>query len=104
MIGTSEIEAAKEYAISRTLPRFEDDRLANFVLREIEGAYEQGAQLYKSQVVELLEQNRKLRRCGNCGHFCGKSYRNEYHTECDLDHNDVNGEEEACEKWNMLED
>lgn len=35
----TEEEKAKEYAISRTYPRFENDFIANFVLREVEGAY-----------------------------------------------------------------
>lgn len=36
-------ERAKEYAVSRTYPRFEDDFTANFVLREVEGAFWNGA-------------------------------------------------------------
>ena len=34
---------SKQYAITRTYPRFENDFIANFVLREVEGAYFNGA-------------------------------------------------------------
>lgn len=34
---------AKEYSICQTYPKFENEHIANFVLREVEGAYWKGA-------------------------------------------------------------
>ena len=34
---------SKQYSITRTYPKFENSQIANFVLREVEGAYWQGA-------------------------------------------------------------
>jgi hypothetical protein len=41
-------EMAKGYAITRTYPKFETSRIANFVLREVEGAYLAGLKKEKS--------------------------------------------------------
>lgn len=40
-------EMAKNYAIGRTYPKFETDYIANFVLREVEGAFLAGLNVYK---------------------------------------------------------
>ena len=39
----SKLEKAKEYAMSRTYPRFDSIFISNFVHREIEGAYLEGS-------------------------------------------------------------
>lgn len=40
-------EIAKEYAICRTYPKFETNYVANFVIREVEGAFLAGLNVYK---------------------------------------------------------
>ena len=35
---------AEEYAIGLTYPKFQDNQIANIVLRDVEGAFQQGAQ------------------------------------------------------------
>ena len=44
-------EMAKKYAIGRTYPKFETDYIANFVLREVEGAYLAGFNVGKDMNV-----------------------------------------------------
>ena len=35
---------SKEYAIGLTYPKFQDDQIANIVLRDVEGAFQKGAE------------------------------------------------------------
>lgn len=46
-------EKAEEYAISRTYPKFETNYIANFVLREVEGAFLAGLKAGRSQWHDL---------------------------------------------------
>lgn len=46
-------EKAKDYAITRTYPKFETSRIANFVLREVEGAYLAGLKAGKDMNVPI---------------------------------------------------
>lgn len=36
---------AKEYAIGLTYPKFQDNQIANMVLRDVEGAFQKGAEV-----------------------------------------------------------
>lgn len=36
---------SKEYAIGLTYPKFQDDQVANIVLRDVEGAFQKGGEL-----------------------------------------------------------
>lgn len=50
-----ETAEAKDYAISRTYPKFETDYIANFVLREVEGAFLAGIGKGRPQWHDLRE-------------------------------------------------
>lgn len=91
------LEKAKEYAMSRTYPRFDSIFISNFVHREIEGAYLEGsketenlehqiknvqralnkwvdkAKENKKEVIKLLAQIEKMKCCANCSLHCASS-------------------------------
>ena len=49
-------EDAKNYAIELTYPKFQDNQVANIVLRDVEGAFQKGAEFgYDKGKEELTE-------------------------------------------------
>ena len=60
-------EMAEEYAITRTYPKFETNYIANFVLREVEGAFLAGLKAGRPQwhtdpndLPKMIEDERKI--------------------------------------------
>ena len=43
---------SREYAIGLTYPKFQDEQIANIVLRDVEGAFQKGAELAYNKVNE----------------------------------------------------
>ena len=113
------LEKAKEYAMSRTYPRFDSIFISNFVHREIEGTYLEGsketenlehqiknvqralnkwvdkAKENKKEVIKLLAQIEKMKRHCNCKHRDSEGYcevKRIYLIDLSYD---------GCDKWEL---
>lgn len=51
---------SKEYAIGLTYPKFQDSQIANIVLRDVEGAFQKGAELAYNKANEWHEIESKI--------------------------------------------
>lgn len=54
-------DEAYKYAILRTYPRFENNYIANFVLKEVEGSYFAGAKEREERIAELEKKIKDLK-------------------------------------------